>query len=71
MGKLTVAEILSDLPDLITLEAQIETAIAKLPPSGQPRSAVDFARAFGAAEDGPQMTIAKLIDKVEAQAATD
>jgi hypothetical protein len=67
---LTIQEILADLPELITLEAQIEKAIASLPPKGSPRTAVDYAKAFGAADDGPQMTLAKLIDTVESQAAS-
>lgn len=37
--------------------------IKELPPAGE-RKAVDYARVFGASEDGVQMKIAKLIDQV-------
>lgn len=64
---ISIQEIIADLPQVAMLVGQIQANIAKLPATP---GAVDFARCAGAAEDGPEMTLALLIDALIAQSKT-
>jgi len=65
----TVPELLSDLPEGLALYNAISEAIKGLPPVGQ-RTAVSWAKAFGASDGSPLALTAALIDKIEGQAAS-
>lgn len=63
----TIAEIIADVPAVLSLVTSVEAAIAALPPAAS-RKAADYAKAFGLADGTPGFQLAALIDAVEAQA---
>lgn len=65
MPGMTFVEGIALVPGALELINQVETNVAAMPTKDQ-RKAVDYARAFGASEDGPLMNLAKLFDQVEA-----
>lgn len=58
------AEVFDAALDAVELAKAVKAAVDGLPPKGE-RTAVDYAKAFGAAPGTPLMLTAELIDQVE------